>query len=686
MKHINRLGKVILFVTVALVAFVLFSGIGSPKTNAAEDPAINPGTNPNYNAVISKDTSGNTTLKHETYLSADNQSGETSKANYASVYPAPGIDNSSIIDQNQYKNLTLHVSFTNVSTSDQTVNEGVTLPRFNNGNNNVSYAGSGAVQPNANSYTDGMDIGYSFVNGDYQPASSFGPSTDWSKLLALQVKGTLPAGKTFSLDIGLKAGGFTDPKSLMSFDISDSDYTSGTTINEYATFGTKGNVGDHIIAATKNADGSYTLIPELQKFMPTTYSNMNNSTGAITEKTPTYWNDGAELPSGDYYSTDTRTIAPEKIVAQDGTTKLIDIIHQMGYSFNIATDGSDQAQYAECQYPVTNPITNIYMPDGKTLIQHGKSTYNDQTLDFRYLEFHKMIDASDQTITAGSSFDPLANTTFLDKSYNKVKLPNPDVTYTIQKVDAAGKKTNVKAVDTTYGGVYEITYSDKVSPKLTVTKTVKVTVTAKNPTPNNNGGGSSSITTPTTSNTNTNNNNSGNNQVTNGNSNNGTSITYPAVPNYAAKEGAAVYAIKGIYMYKNANFKKSQRINKYPKAKRVNRPMFVVTDYARSKGGALRYKVRDVKTHKVGYITANRKYVVNVYYQTMPKSKKITVINPKGVYSYKTRSLTGRTKAYKKGTHLTVKKLVKHNLTTRYQLTNGKYVTANKKLIIQGNY
>ncbi|EHO45245.1 DUF5776 domain-containing protein [Lentilactobacillus kisonensis] len=43
-------------------------------------------------------------------------------------------------------------------------------------------------------------------------------------------------------------------------------------------------------------------------------------------------------------------------------------------------------------------------------------------------------------------------------------------------------------------------------------------------------------------------------------------------------------------------------------------------------------------------------------------------------------------KSYKKGTHLSVKKLVKHNLTTRYQLSNGTYVTANKKLVIQGNY
>ena len=144
-------------------------------------------------------------------------------------------------------------------------------------------------------------------------------------------------------------------------------------------------------------------------------------------------------------------------------------------------------------------------------------------------------------------------------------------------------------------------------------------------------------------------------------------------------------------MYRNANFKKSQRIATYPKAKRVNRPMFVVLDYAKSNGGALRYKVRDVNhgkktAGKIGYITANPKYVVNVYYKTMPKSHKITVINKKGIHTYKHVNLTGRVKTFKKGTHITVKRFVKHNLTTRYQLSNGTYITANKKLVIQGNY
>jgi hypothetical protein len=62
------------------------------------------------------------------------------------------------------------------------------------------------------------------------------------------------------------------------------------------------------------------------------------------------------------------------------------------------------------------------------------------------------------------------------------------------------------------------------------------------------------------------------------------------------------------------------------------------------------------------------------------------MINPKGVHVYKNQNLTKQAKTYKKGSHLRVKKLVKHNLTTRYQLTNGYYVTANKKLVIQGDY
>lgn len=207
------------------------------------------------------------------------------------------------------------------------------------------------------------------------------------------------------------------------------------------------------------------------------------------------------------------------------------------------------------------------------------------------------------------------------------------------------------------------------------------------PTPNNNGGATPTVNSSTaTTTTVTPSQNSSSEQT-----GSTTTTQKPAVPSNAAKEGSVVYATKAIYMYKNATFKNSQRLAKYPKAKRVNRPMFVVTGYASSNNGTLRYKVRDVNhgkktANKVGYITASRKYVVNVYYQTMPKNKKITVINKTGVNTYKNANLTKKVRNYKKGAHLRIKKIVKHNLTTRYQLSNGTYLTANKKLVIQGNY
>lgn len=167
----------------------------------------------------------------------------------------------------------------------------------------------------------------------------------------------------------------------------------------------------------------------------------------------------------------------------------------------------------------------------------------------------------------------------------------------------------------------------------------------------------------------------------------------PATPggtqtNYAVVKGEAVYAVKKIYMYKSPNFNKSNRKVRYNKLPRTKRPMFVVTGYSRSNNGALRYRVRDVNHQtkndgKKGYITASTKYVVPVYYQSIPKSRVIKVINSKGIHAYKNRNLTARVRSYKKNTRLHVKKIVKHNLTTRYQLTNGRYITGNKLFVIQ---
>lgn len=159
------------------------------------------------------------------------------------------------------------------------------------------------------------------------------------------------------------------------------------------------------------------------------------------------------------------------------------------------------------------------------------------------------------------------------------------------------------------------------------------------------------------------------------------------LPNYAQVKNGVVYSLKKIYIYKHADFKKSERIAMYVKKPRINRPMFVVLDYQRSKGGALRYKVRDVNHHskhaaKVGYITANQKYVRPVYYRAQPKT--VTVISAKGVNEYNEKHLGKKIKNFKQGTVLKIDSIVKHNLTTRYMLGNGNFITANRKFVANG--
>lgn len=160
--------------------------------------------------------------------------------------------------------------------------------------------------------------------------------------------------------------------------------------------------------------------------------------------------------------------------------------------------------------------------------------------------------------------------------------------------------------------------------------------------------------------------------------------------NEATTKQQVVYAVKGLYLYQRSTFDKGQRLVRYPKQKRISRPMFIVTGYARSANGALRYKVRDVNHTrrtfgKVGYVTANDSYVKPAYYQTLPKSRRVTVIATKGVNAYRTRNLTGKVSHYKRGRQLQVKKLVKSGLTTRYQLATGRYISGNKLLVIHQN-
>ncbi|KRK89423.1 cell wall anchor domain protein [Lentilactobacillus sunkii DSM 19904] len=233
----------------------------------------------------------------------------------------------------------------------------------------------------------------------------------------------------------------------------------------------------------------------------------------------------------------------------------------------------------------------------------------------------------------------------------------------ISATDAQGKPvsfSNIRVggdyVDTTKAGTYYVTYTNgKMSATTKVVVKAKTTPSTPTPqpTPGNNGNG-----------------NAGENGQQN------------------VQKNTVVYGINKLYLYKHVNFNKSQRIMKYVQKPRINRPMFVVLGDYHDSNGQLRFKVRDVNHHsksdgKIGYITGSWNYVRPVYYQSDHKT--LTVINPTGVNAYRNKNLTGKTRNIKQGTKVKVVKFVRHNLTTRYVLTNGMYITGNRKLVKFGN-
>ena len=163
------------------------------------------------------------------------------------------------------------------------------------------------------------------------------------------------------------------------------------------------------------------------------------------------------------------------------------------------------------------------------------------------------------------------------------------------------------------------------------------------------------------------------------------SVTYTYTKNTVTPvvKNSVIYATKGLNLYTTPTFNRSARQAHYAQKSRMNRPMFKVIGFTTSKNGVKRYRVKDLNGRRVtGYITTRTDYVAPVYYAD--KQKQLTVINPKGLNGYAKKNLTGKRAHYRQGQVLRVKRIVSHNLTTRFILGNGQYVSGNKKLVIAG--
>ncbi|MDM5045720.1 DUF5776 domain-containing protein [Levilactobacillus brevis] len=137
-----------------------------------------------------------------------------------------------------------------------------------------------------------------------------------------------------------------------------------------------------------------------------------------------------------------------------------------------------------------------------------------------------------------------------------------------------------------------------------------------------------------------------------------------------------IYGKRALYTYKNATFKKNQRVSHYAQKSKAYAPIFEVVGTVKSTSGHLRYKLADGT-----YVTANADYVGALYWQGM--YQKLYVTNPKGTNAYDGTRFAQATKQkhYRQGTALTVVKQTQVGQTTRYELTNGTYVTGNKQWV-----
>lgn len=145
-------------------------------------------------------------------------------------------------------------------------------------------------------------------------------------------------------------------------------------------------------------------------------------------------------------------------------------------------------------------------------------------------------------------------------------------------------------------------------------------------------------------------------------------------------KGSVVYGLTTLKLYKSTNFTKHNLAKTYKKQHRTNRPMFLVLRQTTNKQGHAVYRVKDMKSGKTGYMLSAHKYLTNAYYSA--KVTRVKVINPKGINESNYLDLTNKKQHIKKNKSLAVREVVGYGHTTRLLLTNGSYISANKKLVI----
>ncbi|GEP23649.1 DUF5776 domain-containing protein [Lentilactobacillus diolivorans] len=679
--------------------FFTFGATAVATTASADDtsgvPAVYNGKNPQRDMVTNVSSDGQT-QPQQYFTSWFSLAGQDS--NYTG--PTTGSNPNSILNLDDYtkdpSSLYEHLLIKNDSNKPMKFSIDLCLPQFWRGKPTVNtnwpvYGSDKIATPTAGSTTQGLDVKYSSFTKYYIPQENV-TAADLQDLGKISVGGTLQSQEHYQLDVPLK---LIDPENIELDDLLNGAKFNSVTINNqsngyyvdhvrfargvnaYKQLGINGTNKYVVTYRTNDKPAKYYHAADIQNLMP------------VIKPDDTVVNDfgGYDPKNNDFpyiYTGGGNFFLNYQTIKDINGNNLVQTFQNNGYAAPYNDKLGTIFPYYAWSY--MNKINDSgSTSEGDWGNMDGISNYGMQIV--KVIDVNGINDQDQLFLNPGAKWNPMDN----------VKIWNPQQTYQELLPNAKPTVTSTRplnadgTLNTNQTGSFDITYNYPFTytngNKVTFKKTIHVIVG------NNSGGGTTTTPSDTTGSSSSSTTTGSSSSTSSSSSSTPTTTTKPSTsvgPNIAVK-GEAVYATKKIGLYKSTNFTKSKRIAWYPKQKRVNRPMFVVTGYKRAANGALRYKVRDVNhgrktAGKKGYITASRKYVVPVYYASVPKSKKITVISRKGINTYKSANLTGKAKHYKKGVRLTVKKLVKHNLTTRYQLSNGHFVTANKKLVIAGNY
>lgn len=160
-----------------------------------------------------------------------------------------------------------------------------------------------------------------------------------------------------------------------------------------------------------------------------------------------------------------------------------------------------------------------------------------------------------------------------------------------------------------------------------------------------------------------------------------TPVTTPTVTGNGQKADKTTFKPFMIYLkqalnrYLQPTFKESKIKKSYRKYTRQTAPTFKVVGVTKSANGNLRYKLANGT-----YVTARKDFTANLYWQGKHYTKMRV---DRTIYEHSASKFTrkNRVRVFKRGQVVTVKRIIHRGYMTRYQLTNGHWITGNKQFI-----